>query len=294
MRLTTLVIRNKGKYYMRRMLFSAIALVLAQVGIVSAFDIAPQFKKEQIVYYRIETIDEYPPEKDRRFIVHESYMASVHLIESTEKEFILEWNYLPVKNPIVECFMEEDDGCYMWSSDIKQRLSVMYRLNTNGVFGGLINGDAISAQIASIFEEFTNNHKQYSKMKADSLERLKESVMYDESVLREFLELHSIYGNSIKNNKFTENSRIKKISETLYDTLDTKIKINNEILTINIKAINIGSSDYIKKAIHDYKWDISLKDMIVESLIKNVKLSTNRGIRRFSLIIKRSNQPDAK
>lgn len=278
---------------MHRLLFCTIVLVLAQVGVVSAIDIAPQFDKDEIVFYKIETIDEYPPKKDKRFIVHESYKASVRLKERTAREFIFEWNYLPVKNPIIECFIKEDDGCYMWSSDIKQNLRIVYSLNPDGMFGGFINGDDISTQIGSIFEEFTSNHKHYSKMKADSLQRLKESVMYDDSILQEFLELHSIYGNTIKNNKFTENSRIKKISETLYDKCNTKINIDKVFLAIEIKAIKTGTSEYIKKAAHAYKWNISLKNMIIENMVKNVELQTDKGIRKFSLKITRTNQSNA-
>jgi len=283
----------KGVFSMRRIFFSTIVLILAQVGVVSAIDIAPQFKAGETVYYRIETIEEYPPKADRRFIVHESYMASVNLRERTEREFILEWNYLPVKNPIIECFMKEEDGCHMWTSDIKQILRIVYRLNSDGMFGGFVNGDDIPVQIGSIFEHFTNNHKRYSKMKSDSLNSLKESVMFDESILREFLELHGIYGNSVQNNKFTENSRIREMSEILYDTFETQIELDREFLTIGINGIKADSPEHIKRVTHDYKWKISLKNMIIESLVKYVELNTDRGIRKFSLIISRTKQPEA-
>ncbi len=138
-----------------------IFVLTIQLEVVLAFDITPEFKKDEKIIYTIETIDEYPPKKNKRSAVHMAYKASILAKEQSDDRRIFEWKYIPVDNPVRECFTKNiKENCYSEMNDIKQKLVFDYSLNKKGVFRRVHNRDDISARIGAIFDEYAKNNER--------------------------------------------------------------------------------------------------------------------------------------
>ncbi|MCP4352491.1 MAG: hypothetical protein GY795_44095 [Desulfobacterales bacterium] len=260
---------------------------------VYAFDIVPKWKENDEFIYKIEITDERPPVKNKRYINKSVFKVSLKVIKETKNSYILKWQYLPVKNPIIECFYEDKDSCYSWSNDIKQGLKLIVNATKEGTYHSVANPDEVVVQIGSIFDAYVSrNENDFKKWNKEAINRLRESVVYDDSIVRELLEYHSIYGNSVNNRHFDINSRIIQSANQSMSEHSNKIYKKNDYLIVEYMLLQTSfpydKNGHLKEGKHLYSWVLNNKKMVVIEMKKDVELKTKEGTRKHRLRIKKA------
>lgn len=106
---------------MKRILM-CIFIIIAFSNSLYAWDIIPEWNKNDVFIYKVVVTDDRPHLKNNRWITQEVFKISLKILEKSGESYLIEWKYLPVLNPITKCPLPDDSDCYSWTNDIKQNL----------------------------------------------------------------------------------------------------------------------------------------------------------------------------
>jgi hypothetical protein len=260
-------------------------IIVAFPYLANAYEISPKWNENDELIYNIEFTDERPPKNNNRWITQSFFKASLKILKKTNESYVLEWKYLPVKDPIVKCPFPNKDSCYSYNNDIKQSLKLIFNATIEGAYESVGNPEEIVEQIGKIFDAYISNNKNYVKWDKESINRLKESVLYDDSIVSELLEYHSIYGNIVTDGKFDKDSRIIQSANQSMSKYSSKIYEKENSLIVEyqmIKDFTKNPQGHLIEGKYEYRWVLNKQNMIIE-LEKKVKLETKEGIRKFAL-----------
>ncbi len=273
------------KTIIQRILISLIAL-MTMSSISMAFDIKPTWRKNDKFIYEIIQEDGKLKKDGQIYSVKTIYNVSFTVLEVNQDSYTIEWKYLPVQQPIQKCFSKKNEKCYSYYNDIKQKIRLVFILDSNGTYQRTTNSDEMISQISSCIETYIKNKKKYKDYDHDALKKLTtpliDSVVYDDSVFNELLEYNLIYGNSVRDKEIDDSSYLVSLAQHRQADFKSQVLEESEWLLIDFNMENDTyqkKDSYIKTSKHSFHWTLNKENMVIEKMEKIFKSTTKDGDR---------------